>query len=163
MLKNEQENQPQPFGIRVMNLSKTYRRLPFGLKSKHDVTALRNVFLEVESGELLAILGHNGAGKSTLINILTGILTASEGTAHICGLSIHRDMDEIRNLMGVCPQFDVLWDELTAYEHLRMYSMIKEMPEDLINKEIDTRLEEVGLLQHKVQLIIFLNNFFILN
>lgn len=42
--------------------------------------------------------------------------------------------------MGVCPQFDILWDELTAEEHLEMYCMLKGVPKYKIQKEINTRL-----------------------
>lgn len=42
--------------------------------------------------------------------------------------------------MGVCPQFDILWDELTAEEHLTMYCMLKGIPVGMIPKEINTRL-----------------------
>ena len=50
------------------------------------------MYLEVEEGELLAILGHNGAGKSTLINILTGIISATAGTAEVLNYDIHENM-----------------------------------------------------------------------
>lgn len=95
------------------------------------------------------MLGHNGAGKSTLIGVLTGLLVPSEGAANICGYDIRSDMSEIRSLIGVCPQFDILWDEMTAFEHLQMYSRIKLIPEHLIPAEIDRRLAEVLLSDKK--------------
>jgi ATP-binding cassette subfamily A (ABC1) protein 5 len=67
------------------------------------VCALREIYLEAEEGELLAILGHNGAGKSTLINILTGIISPNTGSAEIFDYDIRENMDEIRSIMGVCP------------------------------------------------------------
>lgn len=62
-------------------MGKVYRKYPCGIKSKDDFEALKSVYLEVDSNELLAILGHNGAGKSTMINVLTGILDATSGSA----------------------------------------------------------------------------------
>jgi len=47
-------------GMRIRNLGKTYSKYPFGIKSKKDVVALKNVYLEIEEGEIIAILGHNG-------------------------------------------------------------------------------------------------------
>jgi ABC-type multidrug transport system ATPase subunit len=41
---------------------------------------------------------------------------------------INTQMSEVRKIIGVCPQFDILWDQLTAAEHLRMYAAIKEVP-----------------------------------
>ena len=51
------------------------------METSEDVHALKDVYLELEEGELLALLGHNGAGKTTLIGVLTGMLEAERGTA----------------------------------------------------------------------------------
>jgi len=59
--------------------------LPFGLKSKKDVHAIKGVHLEIAKNELLCLLGHNGAGKSTLFNMMTGIIAPTSGQAKICG------------------------------------------------------------------------------
>ena len=64
-----------------MGLSKTYKKYPFDIRSDEDVAALKNIYFELEEGELLALLGHNGAGKTTLIGVLTGMLEASAGNA----------------------------------------------------------------------------------
>ena len=61
-----------------------------------DVNALKDVFLELEQGELLALLGHNGAGKTTWINLLTGMLEPTSGTAQILNYNLNEGMDEIR-------------------------------------------------------------------
>ena len=79
--------------------------------------AVNDLSLEIKQKELLALLGHNGAGKSTLINLLTGVLSPSYGKAKIFGHDIRYEMNEIRKILGVCPQHDILWSELTAYEH----------------------------------------------
>ncbi len=50
-------------GLRITRLGKTYRKYPFGINSTADFEALRDVYLEIEDGELLGILGHNGAGQ----------------------------------------------------------------------------------------------------
>ena len=60
-----------------------------------------------------------------MIGVLTGLLAPTEGTAIISGYDIRANMDKIRKMMGVCPQFDILWDELTVKEHLEMFSRIK--------------------------------------
>lgn len=68
-------------GLRIVGLSKTYYKYPFGIPSSGDVHALKDVYLEVNSGELLALLGHNGAGKTTLIGLLTGMFRPTRGSA----------------------------------------------------------------------------------
>jgi ABC-type multidrug transport system ATPase subunit len=81
--------------------------------------------LEIPIGELFTILGHNGAGKSTLINILTGNISPSGGTAHIDGSDIILDPLSIEELIGLCPQHDILWEELTAKEHIELYANLR--------------------------------------
>jgi len=65
--------------------------------------ALNNVFLEVEKGELLSILGHNGAGKSTLINIIIGLLSCKQGEVYIKGLNTKDSFGDIYQTIGICP------------------------------------------------------------
>lgn len=122
-------------GLRIVGIQKIYRKWPFGIKSTKDVHAVRGIHLDVPKGELLGLLGHNGAGKSTLFNMLTGIIGPSIGYAKISGHDIRLDQNAIRKIMGVVPQFDILWDQMTAIEHMRMFSKIK----GVIRDEIEDR------------------------
>ena len=54
-------------------------------------------------GQIFALLGHNGAGKTTTMSMLTGLLSKSEGDAHIYGKDLFNQMDSVRQMMGVCP------------------------------------------------------------
>jgi ABC-type multidrug transport system ATPase subunit len=94
---------------------------------------------------MLCLLGHNGAGKSTLFNMLTGIIGPSEGYAKICGLDIRYDQEKIRKIIGLVPQFDILWNMLTAMEHMRMFSKIKGVPFENIDESSIALLDQVGL------------------
>jgi ABC-type multidrug transport system ATPase subunit len=80
-------------GVRIMGLSKVYH--------PKNVKALNDAYLEVSEGELLGIMGHNGAGKTTLINLLSGFVQLTDGTARIFGLSIENDLEHIRRSMGI--------------------------------------------------------------
>jgi ATP-binding cassette, subfamily A (ABC1), member 3 len=70
-------------------------------------------------------VGHNGAGKSTLINIITGVTTPTHGKVFINGLDVEHDVAEIQQTIGVCSQDDLLWDELTAKEHMLLTAAFK--------------------------------------
>jgi ABC-2 type transport system ATP-binding protein len=80
--------------------------------------ALENVDLEIRRGEIFALLGPNGAGKSTLINIICGIVTASQGTVSADGHDIVRDFRMARACIGLVPQelttdmFETVWNTL---------------------------------------------------
>lgn len=107
-------------------------------------TAVNRVFYGMNYGQLTAILGHNGSGKSTTFNMLTGLMTLSNGDAEIFGRSVSGDMAELHASMGVCPQHDVLWAQLTAREHLELFARIKGL-DGSISDEAKTRLEQVKL------------------
>ena len=68
-----------------------------------------------------------GAGKSTTINCLTGNFPPDAGDALVYGESLTGPggLDRIRSMIGVCPQFDVLWDRLSGREHLELYGQVK--------------------------------------
>ena len=133
-----------PNGIRVMAVGKKY---------ENDFEALFDVNLEINKGEVFTILGPNGAGKSTLINILTSQMAGTHGYAKVGPFSIHSDLfiDSIyvKRLIGICSQFDYLWEELTIYETLFLYARLRGIKEHLIEHYIDDKIAEVGLEKKK--------------
>lgn len=109
--------------------------------------AVKGSWFAIERGQLFCLLGPNGAGKSTTINLLTGVLPPSGGDALVYGESLSEPggIDRVRPLMGVCPQFDVLWGELTGYEHLYLYGLIKGLPRREVEAQAFTLLDSVKL------------------
>lgn len=103
----EAENEEHPNqGVRIINLSKTYKGrttwCKTGSNTKYmDVKALREVYLEVSEGELLGIMGHNGAGKTTLVNTLCGYVQLTSGNARLFDMQLNKDLESIRRRMGV--------------------------------------------------------------
>ena len=138
-------NDPLKYAVVIENLEKTYQKYPF-MRSSKDFTAVDHVCYAVPSNQLFCLLGPNGAGKSTSIGVLTGLFGCSSGDAYIFGHSIRREMNKIRQVMGVCPQHDILWDELTAKEHILIFSGFKDIPINMIGAEIRERLDDVQLL-----------------
>ena len=68
------------------------------------IEAVRGVDLSVRTGEVFGFLGPNGAGKSTTVKMLTTLLTITSGTAHVAGVDVRRDPDEVRRRIGVALQ-----------------------------------------------------------
>lgn len=128
--------------LKIVNLRKVYTSL-FGKTSK---VAVRNSCFSVEEGKLLALLGQNGAGKSTTIGMLSGLTPTTSGDALIYNLSVSTQMSEIRKIMGICPQHDILFDDLTAREHIMLYAGLKGVPMEQWEPLINERLGFVRLL-----------------
>jgi len=90
--------------------------------------ALHGLTIGVKARECLGMLGHNGAGKTTAISMLCGLFAPTGGDARILGRSIRTAMAAIHGVMGVCPQHDVLWKDLTALEHVTFYARLRQIP-----------------------------------
>lgn len=131
----EKQLSEQNQSVRIHKLSKAFK----------DVSAVKELSLQMNLGEVFVILGHNGAGKSTTINMLTGMVGPTFGEAFIFGKSIREDMEEIQEVMGNCPQHDILWNDLTAYEHLMLYGRMRGIPTHLLPALIEKKLKEFYL------------------
>uniref|UniRef100_A0A671P3K9 ATP-binding cassette sub-family A member 5-like n=1 Tax=Sinocyclocheilus anshuiensis TaxID=1608454 RepID=A0A671P3K9_9TELE len=111
------------------------------------VEALRGLTFDIYEGQITALLGHSGAGKSTLMNILCGICPPTEGTATIYGSPVAEIAEgaEMRQLVGICPQFNIIFDVLTVEEHLRIFAAIKGILPSDIDSEVRKVLRDLDL------------------
>lgn len=125
--------------IQIRNLHKVYT------SKKGKCCAVDSLQLTLYENQILALLGHNGAGKSTTISMLVGLLTPTSGDALVFGKNILTDMDDIRKNLGVCPQYDILFPELTVKEHLEIFANIKGVNEDSLESIVTEMVDEVGL------------------
>lgn len=114
-----------------------------------DFTALDKMTLDIEPGQVCCLLGHNGAGKTTLINVLTGMLHPSGGEAFIFGNSLTKDTVQCQKELGLCQQFDVLFRELSAQQHMQLVCDLKGLTKEQAKREIEQTLEVVMLTEHK--------------
>jgi len=95
-----------PAAISIRNVAKRYAS---------GFQALENIELEINEGELFALLGPNGAGKTTLINVVCGLVTASEGTVLAAGRDVVKEFRRVRAEIGLVPQeittdlFETVW------------------------------------------------------
>ncbi|CAA0837437.1 ABC transporter A family member 1 [Striga hermonthica] len=125
--------------IQLRNLHKMYA------SKKARCCAVDSLQLTLYENQILALLGHNGAGKSTTMSMLVGLVRPTSGDAVVFGKNILTDMDEIRQSLGVCPQYDILFPELTVKEHLEIFANIKGVNEDCLENAVIEMAEEVGL------------------
>uniref|UniRef100_A0A8B9P3H1 P-type phospholipid transporter n=1 Tax=Apteryx owenii TaxID=8824 RepID=A0A8B9P3H1_APTOW len=133
--------EPEPTGlipgVCIENLVKI-----FASRSKPAVDGMNITFYE---GQITAFLGHNGAGKTTTMSILTGLFPPTSGTVLIGGLDIQTHMDSIRQRLGLCPQYNILFNHLTVAEHILFYAQLKGRSRDEAGQELETMLEDMGL------------------
>ncbi|MEQ2211244.1 hypothetical protein XENOCAPTIV_014515 [Xenoophorus captivus] len=124
-------------GVSIRNLVKIYKT-----GKKLAVDGLSVDFFE---NHITSFLGHNGAGKTTTMSILTGLFPPTSGTALIHGYDIRTDIDNIRKYLGMCPQHNVLFNELTVEEHIYFYARLKGCSRSEVKSEIDQMIKDVGL------------------
>jgi ABC-2 type transport system ATP-binding protein len=103
--------------IEVKNLTKVY--------GNH--TAVDNLSFTVNKGQILGFLGPNGAGKSTTMNIITGYISATDGTVTVNGFDVFEEPEEVKKMIGYLPEFPPLYPELTVWEYLNFVADIKKV------------------------------------
>uniref|UniRef100_A0A8C5JNS6 ATP-binding cassette sub-family A member 2 n=1 Tax=Junco hyemalis TaxID=40217 RepID=A0A8C5JNS6_JUNHY len=108
--------------LKIENLTKV------GSRKIGRILAVDRLCVGVRPGECFGLLGVNGAGKTTTFKMLTGDESTTGGEAFINGHSILKELLQVQQSLGYCPQFDALFDELTAQEHLELYTRLRGIP-----------------------------------
>jgi len=126
--------------IEVVDITKEY----------DDVVALKGVSLELQKGEVMALVGPNGSGKSTLFRIFLGLLKPTKGTVLINGHEpSEQEWAEFKAKIGYMPERIVFYDNLTGEETLRLFAKVKGCDLESMREVITTILPE-DVLKRKV-------------
>lgn len=130
---------PEPMkstpSIRVQNLTRR-----FGA-----VTAIQNVSFTVDHGEIVGFLGPNGAGKSTTMRILSGILSATSGSAWVGGVSVAQHPHDVKRKIGYMPENNPLPQDMRVVEYLRFRARLKEVPTKQLRSTVEAAMETCDL------------------
>ena len=108
-------------------------------KRFNSFTAVNKVNMHVREGEIYGLLGPNGAGKSTIIRMLTTLSRPTKGSATVGGFDIVKEAEKVRQNVGIVAEKLIMYDRLTAYENLRLFSKLYNVPK----KEMEERIEEL--------------------
>ena len=132
--------------FQLVNIYKVFE----GSKRKNipDKKVVDNVCFGIQRGECFGLLGPNGAGKTTLINVLTGIYGPTGGRAYVQGKSIFSYETSVLSGIGVCPQFDRLWDELSPRQHLHLYGSIRGLTGRDLKLAVQDAIDKFDLREH---------------
>ncbi|KAK9473660.1 uncharacterized protein V1510DRAFT_413533 [Dipodascopsis tothii] len=127
--------------LRLDAVCKTYHPMSYkGVFSKAarpaPVRAVDNVSVQLAKGEISCLLGANGSGKTTTLEMITGIQRPTSGT-----IAFPSDTS-----LGLCPQKNVMWDDLTVAEHVRLFSRLKSAaPKKAVALEVERLTDECDL------------------
>jgi len=135
----DENNHTTEFIIEVQNLEKTF----------NDVKAVDGISLKVRKGELFSLLGPNGAGKSTTIRMLTTVLKPSNGSARIKEYNLLEEKNQIKSLIGVCPQENVVFGALTAEDNVEFVGRMHGMDPAEMKKRMTNLLKKMNIAGRK--------------
>eukprot|EP01029_Cantina_marsupialis_P023798 TRINITY_DN5_c0_g1_i1.p1 TRINITY_DN5_c0_g1~~TRINITY_DN5_c0_g1_i1.p1 ORF type:complete len:1937 (-),score=677.12 TRINITY_DN5_c0_g1_i1:220-6030(-) len=121
--------------IRLLKMSKGFK----------GIQAVKELSIEMQHGKTFCLLGHNGAGKTTTINVLTGVHKPTFGHAFVLGHSVQDEIGSIQRLMGICPQHDILFEELSGADHIKFWARFKGMDRSKLKAEVERSLTSVSL------------------
>ncbi len=117
--------------IRVKDLTRQYGAL----------TAIHKVNFTVNPGEVVGFLGPNGAGKSTTMRILSGIMSATSGSAWVGGICVAQNPHEVKRKIGYMPENNPLPDDMRVVEYLRFRARLKEVPGRKLRATVQEAME----------------------
>jgi ABC-2 type transport system ATP-binding protein len=114
-------------------------------KNFRDIKAVDGVSFSIGKGEIFGLLGPNGAGKTTTIRILSTIIPADAGDFTIGGFSIKNNADQVRGLIGICPQELALYTDMTAFDNLVFFGRMTGLSSEEAREQAMANLTLMGL------------------
>ncbi|MGA8379241.1 MAG: ATP-binding cassette domain-containing protein, partial [Methanoregula sp.] len=129
--------------IETKKLTKTYTAL----------TAVDNLDMKIEKGEVFGLLGPNGAGKSTTLLMLTTLIPPTSGTALVNNFDIIQEPDRVRKSIGIVFQDPSSDEVLTGYENLKLHGLLYDMDAKLREERIVEVLALVDLTGRKDDMV----------
>ena len=116
-------------------------------KNFGELTAVADLSLEVEEGEVLGFLGPNGAGKTTTIRMLAGIISPTSGYAKVVGLRTDRDIEQLHENIGLLTETPGFYDRLSARRNLEFFAGF--YPELNVGVQVEKYLRTMGLWERR--------------
>jgi len=110
--------------------------------------AVDQIDLQIKPGEIFGFLGPNGAGKSTTINMLCGLLKPTSGDVVFSGKKLQQNVTIIKNI-GLCPQENIIWPDLTAFEQLKYMGIMYDQTPEHAAERSRKLLKDMGLFEKR--------------
>ena len=119
------------------------------------ITAVDNLSLDVEEGEVFGFLGPNGAGKTTTIRMLTGLISKSGGSAVVAGCEVGKEADalRLRQQIGILPENVGLYEGSSAYQNLEYFGQLHRVDPPTLRGNIERLLRSMDLWEKRDVLV----------
>lgn len=114
-------------------------------KKYGDFTAVDQLCLTIQKGEIFGLLGPNGAGKSTTILMMLGLTEPTSGTVHVCGIDSTKNPIDVKRKVGYLPEDVGFYDDRTALENLLYTALLNRIPQAQARENALSLLNRVGL------------------
>src|SRR5512139_2752936 len=123
------------FSIQTTNLTKSFESL----------TAVKNLNLEVKTGEIFGLVGPDASGKTTTIRMLCGILPPDGGEATVAGCDIRKESEPLKEKVGYLPQRFGLYGDLSVLENIHFYADLYQVSKKQRRERVDRLLRFANL------------------
>ncbi len=130
------------YAAEIKNLRKEYKK----------VTAVKDVSLNIEDGEIISLLGMNGAGKTTVIKMLSCLTKPTSGEAFIYGKSVINEPAQVKQLIGISPQENSAAAKLTVEENLRFMCGIYGIDKAKTEENVERIIKQFSLEEYRGRL-----------
>jgi ABC-2 type transport system ATP-binding protein len=121
--------------IQLENLTKEY----------DEVTAVRDVSIEIPEGEIYGLIGPNGAGKTTMLRMCCGLLPATSGRVVVNGIDVQSDLETAQSQIGYLADFFSVYDDLKVWEYLDYFARAYKLDSTFIPERVNEVIAEIGL------------------
>ncbi len=121
--------------IQINNLTKTFGKL----------TAVKDLSLEVKTGEIFGLVGPDASGKTTTLRMLCGILPPDAGEATVAGCDIRKETESLKEKVGYLPQRFGLYGDLTVLENIHFYADLYHVPKNRRTERVERLLQFANL------------------
>jgi len=112
-----------------------------------DIKAVNDLSFKINKGEIFGLLGPNGAGKTTTIKMMIGLLKPTSGEIYVGGYNVRKELNKIKEMIGVCPQQAAIYKFLSGRENIELYGNLHAIDKKVLKERTDELLEAVNFTE----------------
>ncbi|MDS7968347.1 ATP-binding cassette domain-containing protein [Acinetobacter sp. V117_2] len=131
-------------GVQVKNLFMTFKAEN---NKAEDISAIVDLNMQINKGELTALVGPDGSGKTTLLRLIAGLYKATSGSLNVLGIDVSKNPQAVQDRISYMPQRFGLYEDLSVQENLDLYADLHGVPKDVREQRFKRLLEITDLTQ----------------